>query len=224
MTPPSLDIEGIEIVLIGSFNPKIVQPAWLATEGLVPKGEADAAKLHIVHPELTSFSLGWVSVQVTTDRFVATTDRTDCYEPCRDLVLGIFQLLRHTPVSRMGINRNMHYRMATEEEWHAVGHKLAPKEPWQGILSQPGMKSLLMQGQRPDAHNGFVFVRVEPSSKVRPGVYVQVNDHFDRSLDDDTAGCSEMMNILSTCWTASVTRALQVGRSIVGLDAGGTQV
>lgn len=223
MTAPSLEMEGTEIVLIGNFNPKIVQPAWLASEGLVPKGEAEVAKLHIVHPELTSFSLGWVSVQVTTDRFVATTDRTDCYEPCRDLVQGIFQLLKYTPVATMGINRNMHYRMASEEDWHAVGHKLAPKAQWEGILAQPGLKSLLMQGQRPDDHKGFVFVRVEPSAKVRPGVYVNVNDHYDRPHDDDTAGCSDMMNILRTCWSASVTRALRMGHSVVGIDAGGGQ-
>jgi hypothetical protein len=31
-----------------SFNPQIFQPAWFAAEGLIRKGEAEAAKIEIV--------------------------------------------------------------------------------------------------------------------------------------------------------------------------------
>lgn len=223
MDRPVLEMEGIEIVLIGNFNPKIFQPAWLAAEKLIGPQEAEGARIDVIHPELASFALDRAVIQVTTERFVATTSRPDHYELCRDLTMGIFQLLRFTPVAKMGINRNLHYRMPSEAAWHELGYKYAPKDPWAGVLSKPGLKSLLMQDVRPDSHAGFVFVRVEPSGKVHPGVYVNVNDHYDSPVVDPAQGCSDMINILRTSWSSSFARSTKIGNSIIGLDARGDQ-
>ena len=51
-----LKVEGHNIVIIGSFNPQIFQPAWFANEGLVRKGEAETAKIVIIHNRIVSFS------------------------------------------------------------------------------------------------------------------------------------------------------------------------
>jgi hypothetical protein len=38
----------------------------------------------------------------------------------RDLVLGTFQLLRHTPIKAMGVNREAVFAMESEEEWRII--------------------------------------------------------------------------------------------------------
>lgn len=157
-----LEIEGVGIVLVGSFNPKIFQPAWFAAENLIRKEEAQAANIELIHPQVARFSLDWLQLQVTEEQFSATTTQSSFYEPLRDLVLGTFRLLRHTPVRMMGLNRDSHFRMPTEEAWHAFGHRLTPKEPWAGVLKEPGMRSLTMEGLRPDGFQGYIRVRLSP--------------------------------------------------------------
>ena len=125
MAEPVREVAGISIVLLGSFNPAIFQPAWFAKQGLLPAGEAENAEINLIHPEFVSFTAGWLQLQVTQSQFLASTTE-DPLEALRDLVLGTFSLLRHTPVSKMGVNRDVHIRMPDESSWHAVGHALVP--------------------------------------------------------------------------------------------------
>src|SRR5437867_1304432 len=104
MALPNCEIEGVSIVLRGNFNPSIFQPAWLASHSLLRRQEADAAKINVIHPELTSFTAEWLILEVTKDRFGAATIHQAHAEPLRDLVLGVFTLLEHTPFTKMGMN------------------------------------------------------------------------------------------------------------------------
>lgn len=218
MTQPTIEIEGMGIVLVGSFNPQIFQPAWFAAEGLVRKEEAEAAKIEIIHPQIISFSMEWLRLQVTLERFAASTSDSSAYEPLRDLVLGTFQLLRHTPVRQMGLNRDVHFRMASEDAWHAFGHRLAPKEPWDGLLDQPGMRRLVMQGRRHDDSRGYIQVTVEPSMRAHPGVYVRINDHYEGQEAEPPQGCDKMMEILSRVWTTSSARSMSLAQKLMELQ------
>ena len=92
MAQPTIEIEGMSIVLLGSFNPQIFQPAWFAAEGLVRKEEAEAAKIEIIHPQIISFSMEWLLLQVTQERFAASTTHSPSYEPLRDLVSSSWKI------------------------------------------------------------------------------------------------------------------------------------
>ena len=72
----------------------------------------------------------------------------------------------------MGMTRDMHFKMESEEPYHKLGHLLAPKEIWKPILDTPGMRSLLMQGKLVKEKGLSIahYVRVEPSLRVAPGV------------------------------------------------------
>ena len=71
-------IEALSVVLLGSFNPQIFQPAWLAAEGLIRKEEGQDAKIQVIHPEISAFSLGWAAIDVTHERYAVETSRA-CY-------------------------------------------------------------------------------------------------------------------------------------------------
>ena len=209
------EIEGVGIVLVGSFNPKIFQPAWFAAENLIRKEEAQEANIQIIHPQVASFSLDWLHLQVTDEQFTATTTQSSFYEPLRDLVFGTFRLLRHTPIRMMGLNRDFHFRMPSEEAWHAFGHRLTPKELWASVLKEPGMRSLTMEGLRPDDLLGYIRVRVEPSIRISPGVFINVNDHYAVKEVETSRGCDEIIDILAREWKRSLDRSAEIVSSLL---------
>ncbi len=78
------EIQGSSIVLLGDLNPKIFQPAWFAAEKLIRKPEAEAAEIEIIHPEVVIFNLEWLRLEVTRERFSASTTQEPYYEFIRD--------------------------------------------------------------------------------------------------------------------------------------------
>lgn len=209
-----LEIEGHSIVLLGSFNPQIFQPSWFATEELVRKEEADNAKIEVVHREIVSFTTESFRLEVLPERVLFSTTQIHYYEPLRDLAMGTFRVLRHTPVQKMGINRDFQFRMESEEAWHSIGDRLAPKQPWNSLLEQPGLKGLSMQGARPGKYKGAIIVRVEPSTKIKPGVFITINDHYD--LDSESGhGADLMLEALNESWKVSLDRSLKIAEGIV---------
>lgn len=209
-------IQGMSIVLLGDFNPKIFQPAWFAHENLIRAPEAEAADIKIINPEIVIFELEWLSVQITRDRCIFGTTQEAYYEIVRDLCLGTFKLLRHTPIQKMGINRDYDFRMNSLEEWHAFGHKVAPKEIWNSILKKSGLISLTIEGIREDGLKGYIRVKVEPSKRVHPGIYIQVNDHYE--TDESSIGCERMISVLESAWIISNDKSELIISNILKLQ------
>ncbi len=211
------EIDGHTIVFVGSFNPQIFQPAWFASQNLLKKEEAEGAKIDIVSRELVIFSTDWLRIEVIPERVVFATTQSQAFEWLRDLAIGTFRVLPHTPINMLGINRDMHFRIETEEAWHAIGHRLAPKEVWKDLLVDPGTASLTMRGRRPDEHKGALNVRVEPSDRIKPGVFVNVNDHYELQSLEPSHGADQILNLLETSWPISVARSRNISETIVGL-------
>ncbi len=215
----TLETEQVSIVLLGSFNPMIFHPSWFAAHGLVP---CDDNKVPlgvqgvITHPEVMDFTTDDFHWQVVKNRLSARALSTAFYDPLKDLVLGSFKILRHTPVGKMGLNRDFHFRMPDENSWNEVGDRLAPKGPWENVLEKPGMMSVTVKSKREGGHKGFIQVKVEPSTVVKPyGVYVEVNDHFEIADLSDLQGCGELMEILRESWSDSMKRAEKIAEAVV---------
>lgn len=216
MRAPQPALQGHSIVLIGNFTPTIFQPAWFAAEELVRKQEAEEANFVIGHPDLLIFTLEWLRLEVTRERLIAETTMEPYDEILRDLVLGTFRLLSHTPIRFMGINRQMHFRMHSEEEWHQAGHTLAPKDIWDGILENAGTRSITIEeSQRRDGLKGYIRVTVGPSTKIEPGVFIRVNDHFEVENPESPLGNSEIMSILESRWSESYKRSEEMMYSLL---------
>jgi hypothetical protein len=211
------EIEGVNIVLVGALNPAIFQPAWFAREKLIPQEEADKADIKIISPQVSVFSTGWLNLEITQDRFAGNTSQMQYLEPLRDLIVATFTLLRHTPIKDLGINRMAHFRSESEEAWHKIGHRLAPKEPWGGLLEKPGMRRVSMLGQRPDGYRGNITATVEPSVVLKPGfgVYFEVNDHYDIGGEEKGSECERVLGILKSCWEASLDRSARIMQQLM---------
>lgn len=209
------EIEGANVVLIGDFNPKIFQPAWFAAQQLIRNEEAEDAKIEIIHSAFVSFSLEWLRLEVHQNRFFAATHQKPFYSPLRDLVVGTFRILSHTPARMLGINCGFHFSMGSEQAWHAVGHRLAPKEMWHGVLEKPGMRSLSMEGHREDEFIGRITVKVEPSQRIEFGIYVNINDHYEIKDKESSMGCGEIIDILESSWDKSIARSEEIAKTVL---------
>lgn len=167
-------LQGKSIVLVGSFNPEIYQPSWLVLQKLIRDKEGETSAIQLIHNDVSIFKLDWIQFEITRERFSVTTSEERYYEAMRDLVIGIFSILSHTPIKKMGINTNMHFRINNEEQWHRIGDIFAPKELWKKVFKKPGMRALVIEDNRPDNFSGYIRVSIEPSIKEIPyGIYIK---------------------------------------------------
>lgn len=207
---PEISGEDFSVVLIGDFNPKIYQPAWFASQGLLRESEAEAANVEIIHADFTSFSTDWFVMQAARDRFSLTVKSSAYRGHLRDLVLGTFYNLSHTPLLQMGLNYGARLRFKNDCDWHCFGHFLLPKSPWSGLLANPGMRSISVQGVRPDKLPGFVVVMADPIQGGTNEVMLRVNDHCERSGDERTVGAGFFIEVLESDYDNIIDRSKKI--------------
>lgn len=215
---PTRELEGLEIVIVGSMNPPIFHPEWFARQQLVQQSEAEKATIDVVSPDVASFSLGWARVQVVREYISFSTNQAQHYELLRDLVAGTFNYLKFTPLSQFGINMAGHFRFEKREQWPALAKQLAPTKIWDGALTEPRMLSLNMQGAREDGHDGNVNVTIEQSVRVNPGLYIRVNDHFDLQQTGDESSAEKVIRVLSSEFPQSIKRYKTISEAILSYE------
>ncbi len=72
------------------------------------------------------------------------------------------------------------------------------------------------ESYRPDGIPGHIRAKVEPSQKVSPGVFVEVNNHFDFS-EEEALGASAVIMRLQEQWEPSIEFSDQVVDQIMSL-------
>ena len=132
--------------------------------------------VQLIHNQATIFSTPWFVLKVDQNRFLLETAHPAKAFPLRDLALSTFQILEHTPIDAFGFNVQDDYLMPNEEAWHNLGHQLAPKAVWNGLLQKPGMGTLIIKGKREDCPSAdYDPILAEPSPKF--GVVFSLNQH-----------------------------------------------
>jgi hypothetical protein len=197
------------IVLVGNFNPAIFQPTWIADQGLIRPQEAQGAKIQIIHPEITQFTAGWLSLQVNRDRLQADSTDSNAHELVRDFVVGTFRLLEHTPITAAGLNHAFHYEIPSHEYNVRLGSQIVPSEAWP-MLNNPFFTNLQITSERTDERAGALNVQVQPSSLVEDGLFVAVNDHFDLQKGAKPVPASHAVQLVTESWDASRERAEEI--------------
>jgi hypothetical protein len=218
MPQPTLEIDGISVVMVGNLNPAIFHPAWFAAEALIDPTLADSASVRVIHPDAAVFSLDWVDLLVTRDRFQLSTELPDRFNALRDLAMGTFEKLAHTPLWTVGINKDSHYRFPDETSLKRACDALAPIQLWRESLTRPNLKNIVVEADRSDGRLGYIHVKVEPSSEVENGLYVNVNDHFQfNESREERPHSAEILELLATEWEKSLGRARRISSDIVAL-------
>ena len=221
-------ISGVSIVLVGKFNPAIFTPAWFALHDLLPAGVAENAALQVAHQQITAFKTDWLHFEVTLDVCKFETVQAP-HIRVADLAIRTFrEHLNHTPLTALGINRDVHFRVGEAAERDRIGRTLVPVEPWGPWRDEleldgehSGMTSVTMSqlrpAERPDG--GGINIKVEPSKRIkerRLGVYVNVNDHYDAVPDSPDAN-ARLMQLLQDNFENSIQRSANIIDHIMSL-------
>jgi hypothetical protein len=224
-------VDGVTIVLIGAFNPRIFRPKWFRANGIVGNDEADAASIEIIHQSITAFSFDWAKVRVDPNRFsIETTDPP--FIRIHDVILKTFkECLMHTPVNQFGINRVVDFDTEKPEIRNRIGELLAPTNSWGAWapkitydLAAPrrGGVALLqmMQTPRDDGFEGSVTAAIRPSTQPSlrtTGIHMEINDHYVVGDAEEALSSDPAMVILEGQWDKSLKNSEWIIDQIMSL-------
>lgn len=207
---------GVSVVLVGSINPAIFHPEWFRSRDLITREDAEKAEIQVIAPDLTIFSLPWANLQIERDKFVIQTT-TDPFVRVQDLLMKVFlDQLPHTPLTQLAINRAAHFRVESREAQDRVGFTLAPLEVWgewakdlaDGGHLHGGMRSLTMeQSSVKDRDKGFIRATVQPSVRFVPGIWIEVNDHYEVNVAGAAEGAIRVMETIHAQFDTSIARS-----------------
>jgi len=216
MAIPRCEADHLTLVLTGNFNPSILQPRWMAVIGLLGGEEAEAAKVTVIAQDAAIFEVGdWLGIQVTPERFQAMGPFSHALK-IRDLVAGLFLVLEHTPVTQVGINRAMHFRLPDKAARDALGEKFAPPGAWPAPFGKAKVASLRMQGNRPNSEALWVTMTLEPSAKIpEVGVFVASHEHYEVAASD------QAVKVLRSGFEPSVRFGRELAEAL--LSSGGAE-
>lgn len=98
-------IHGVDTVVVGHFNPWIIQPEWLLRQGVIAEGEEAAITLHAFSSPVGEmlFKVGTVTWKVSPERLIVHCDE---YSDTATPVIEVLRLLPHTPMNAAGNNFN----------------------------------------------------------------------------------------------------------------------
>jgi hypothetical protein len=200
----------LTIVLLGDFNPVIIQPFWLVNKNLINETEGKNSAVQIIHNELVRFNLTGIEIEVSKDRFVLKSTQPPYFDIMKDLVVNIFTILSETPLRSLGINHIKHFSIHNSKVYLELGDKLAPLSNWSNFMKEPRLLHIeMIEKDRKDSLPGYYRIHIAPSDLIPSsdyGIQIGVNDHFevqDKSLNKDA---SHITTLLGMSWKDSSIR------------------
>jgi hypothetical protein len=224
---PSLEILEATIVAVGSFNPPIVGVDWLESHGLIGSGDAEQARSrpdYIVSRQITRFQTDPVLVQIIENQLSIAATGPVSPGLC-DLDAGIFDLLPHTPVTAVGINFSAHYKTEDLATYHRIGDKFAPKRIWDQLFQGKAvglmdLTLLVHEGNRDDVvPPNQQRISLQPSQKVKQGIFLQLNDHHGTDLDGKLLTSADAASeVVRKFWAQTYTKSLELFKRILDMS------
>lgn len=210
------EAEGLDVVVVGSFNPAIFHPEWFLRHDLIAEEDAKEATVKLVSNEISEVYLCGLRLVCVSNRFSLGTSNISQSARLQDLLLNIFTLLPHLPVTACGINPGAHYALSDTGYWHKIGHTLAPKDLiWNELFEKPGMQSLIIKALQGGDFPGEMNVTVEPSAKFSQGIFIKANRHFSILSEAIHSGAAErIVGFLKAEWEPACASARRVAQKI----------
>ena len=208
------EIHGHNITVLGDFNPKIFQPSWFALNELIGNKEAEDAEIKIIHPDVVAFKLEWLTLQVTRQQFQVNSTNEAFHDAVRDLVVGTFKILYHTPLKMVGINNQIHYSLTSEEEWKKFSNILTPPKFWTKVFKNPEMQDIAIRDKRKSGPIGYTHINIQKSIHLNNGIYFGINEHYEVADQKTTVGSTEIVKVIEENWKIAMDRATNVIESI----------
>src|SRR3989442_14709937 len=106
----------------------------------------------------------------------------------------------------MGLNYFTHLKLASDDEWSRLEHRLLTRASFDSLLKDTQLASVTVEGRHQAAPDAKIQIKAEPSTRERPGVFIATNEHYEREGVD--AG-RRLMDILNRRWDGAIAYARQ---------------
>ena len=215
------------IVAVGAFNPAIFGPDWLVRNGLLGNGDAEIARASesfITSAQFLAVQTEWFALHVVSNQF-SITSQGPLSPAIKDLAVGILTLVPQTPITAIGLNFMGHYKMTSHHAYNKVGDTLAPKKIWREVFpdeqDNAGMSDMTIviqkvkieeSGERTVLSPSYKRITLQPSTKVKLGLFGLYNDHREIVLVDlkDKTAAEQARDLINDDWKTSWDASLQV--------------
>ncbi|TSJ34915.1 hypothetical protein FO440_24050 [Mucilaginibacter corticis] len=202
-----LEVKSLAFVMLGDFNPALIQPFWLAKKELIRESEAQQTKVELIHNELVRFDLGWAKFDVKPDRFEISTTSEPHFGLVRDLIIGIFTFLNETPIKAVGINFVYDINLKTAEKFYSFGNTFAPLKNWDFLNEARVVNLEFFEKDRSDKLPGHYRIRIQSSNAISSfGVNIVITDH----VDVDTSRSEKdngLVKLINSYWPTALEKA-----------------
>jgi len=206
----NVDRSELNIIILGFFNPVIITPFWLSTKNLIRETDAINAKIRIMHNEIVDYDLEWATIEITQKRFHIKCTQEPFFEITRDLVVGIFSLLKETPIDSFGFNHTKTVSLKTEDRYYEIGNRLSPFSNWSEGLDDPRLQRLeILDKESKQKSHGSILITIysTAANELNQAVGININDHYPFS---EKEGIKFSANLFIEYWDNSLNIANNV--------------
>jgi hypothetical protein len=166
----------------------------------------------LVTPEFSGSRYPWVLLEATRDQCkLSSVPGTETPDRIRDLAVGIFGRLPHTPVESVAVTYHRHFDVP-REHWEELAARLAPVEPLSGLVDGAKLESIEYEVDR---ESGELSILVEPSHLEGFTTFVLVEDEQEIPPGGDSAG--RAVQALEERWDAIRDSAENIMNGLVAV-------
>lgn len=213
MVMAAREVRNVSLVVEGAFNPLIVQPDWLLAQGLIDQKDRETvldSKEMMVTPEFVAARFPWLVIEVARDSvYLSTTRESETPDRVRQLAIGMFSSLPHTPITSINVMYNWHLDV-DPDRWAELIDAVAPPTRFAELLGQVEFDTLRQQATyedhraaitlQPSRLDGYVaFLQVDSEWPV-PEDLAQNAEHalflLDRYWDDVRSNAQNVRDAL----------------------------
>ncbi|HXX95361.1 MAG TPA: hypothetical protein VEN81_17195 [Planctomycetota bacterium] len=218
-------IEDVSVALVGNFNPAMFQPSVLSANNLVRPDEASKAEIGIIHSEACAYTIGWLFVEVTRERFQGIATDIAHSEPLRDLLLSLFRTISPSQIAQMGLNHRAHFQFEDPKQLDGIFGRLTPTAKLPGLLKNPRATRVTYtsdhESKLPSEFRSALNVTIEPSLRTIPGVYIALNRHYEGpQLEKEEAlpdYSKEFLGIVESNWSEYLKQSRELVEKLAGM-------
>jgi hypothetical protein len=189
------------IVLLGDFNPPIYHPSWFYDKKMLSRTEFEQAiekKEFLMTGDISQFVTSYFMLQVTRDRIMIKSEQEVYFHKIIEILLQTLETLPETPIKAIGINKSHKYHFNNEQQWHNVGHKIAPKDTiWNKVFKKPGLAFIKIIPERDDDFEGHIEFHSDSHEKCKINFFL--NDHINIHKKENISFAEQVKEILTLC-------------------------
>jgi hypothetical protein len=207
MNNPLDDIlERCVIVLLGNFNPAILQPEWFLKHSIVPSEEIEGlmaepsvkeipeiglrleyGQAFSVSNEHAFINFKTFTMRAVRNKFEIISKNKDCFSLISNFITKLFSMLEETPLSAYGVNFDEHYKFA--ESYDETFARFFTKN--ESLLRFFGQELTCGCTLITRQVGGVFTLTLQPSERLKNGVFLKANFHYDISDGGSSALVSD---------------------------------